>query len=141
PDHLVETELVVIEMCAHRRRRTREVAGADRLVRLLGVLRLGRVVSRLFGQVSFAELPADRIASRGYRLGRDLHAVSSHVGDEADGLAAAVDAFIKALRDLHGSVGGKAQPRGSSLLQGRSGEGRAGVAPGGLCLDGADAEG
>src|SRR5690606_30841736 len=105
------------------------------------VLRLGRVVSRLFGQVSFAELPADRIASRGYRLGRDLHAVSSHVGDEADGLAADVDAFIKALRDLHGSVGGKAQPRGSSLLQGRSGEGRAGVAPGGLCLDGADAEG
>ena len=46
-----------------------------------------------------------------------LHAVSAHVGDEADSLAANVDALIEPLRDAHGMGGGKAELAACLLLQ------------------------
>ena len=101
----------------------------------LRVLRLGRIIARLLRQVLFAELLADRVAGGADRLRRHLHAVGSHIGDQAGRLAADVEAFIEALRDLHGARRREAEPRRRRLLQRRGGEGRAGIALGGLRLD------
>ena len=60
--------------------------------------------------------------------GVDLHAVGTHISNEAGGLAADVDAFIKPLRDPHGVRGRKAELAARFLLQGRGGEGRLRVA-------------
>ena len=72
-------------------------------MRFLGVLGLGRVDARLLRQIFLAEFLGDRAARRVDRLGRHLHAVGAHIGDEAGGLAADIDAFIEPLRDLHGA--------------------------------------
>ena len=60
PDQLVEPRLVGIEVFAHLCRRARKIGRADRLVRFLRVLGLGRIVARLFRQVFLAELVDDR---------------------------------------------------------------------------------
>ena len=66
-------------------------------------------------------------------------AVGSHIGDQAHGLAADIDAFIKALRDLHGALGVEAQLAAGFLLQGRGLEGRGGIALDRLGFDAAHA--
>ncbi len=103
PDQLVEPRLVGIEILPDRCRRAHEIGRADRLVRFLGVLGLGRVEARLLRQVSGAEFLGDGVARGVDRLRRHLHAVGSHIGDQAGGLAADVHAFIEALRHLHGA--------------------------------------
>ena len=55
---------------------------------------------------------------------RELHAVGTHIGDEADRLAAEIDALIEPLGDAHGVAGAEAQLARGLLLQGRGGEGR-----------------
>ena len=68
------------------------------------------------------------------RLARHLHAVGPHVGDEADGLAADVDAFIELLRHAHRLLRAEAELARGFLLQGRGGEGRRRVAPDPACF-------
>ena len=63
------------------------------------------------------------------------HAVGAHIGDEADGLAVDVDAFVEPLRDAHGVGGREAELAARLLLQRRGGERRRRIAPGGLGLD------
>ena len=86
-----------------------EIRRPDRLVRLLGVLGLRLVHARRLRHVALAELCLDLAARRRDCLGYDLHAVRSHISNEAHGLAADVDAFIEALGDLHGLTRGEAQ--------------------------------
>ena len=76
-----------------------------------------------------------RCAASAMASGACLHAVGSHVGDQADGLAADVDALVEPLRDLHGARWREAELARGLLLQGRGGEGRGGVALGRLRLD------
>ena len=83
----------------------------------------------------------DHAAGGGDRLGRDVDAVGAHIGDEADGLAADVDALIEPLRDPHGVRGRKAELAARLLLQRRGRERRIGIALGGLGLDRGDGEG
>ena len=71
----------------------------------------------------------------GDRLVGDLHAVGTHIGDEADGLAADVDAFVEALRDPHGVRRREAELAARFLLQRRGGEGRLRMALDRLRLD------
>ena len=141
PDQVVEPRLVAVEEALDVLRRTAELGRADRLVGLLGVLRLGGVEARLVRDVPRAEGRLDRLTRRLDRLGSDLHAVGTHVGDQADGLAADIDAFIEPLRDLHRAGGREAELGGGRLLQRRGGEGRTRVAAGGLRLDAVDAIG
>ena len=83
--------------------RRREVGRADRLVGFLRVLRLGLVAARRLRHVALRRNCCSITrARRGDRLAAICHAVGSHIGDEADRLAADVDAFVEALRDAHG---------------------------------------
>ncbi len=104
----------------------------------LGVLRLGRVETCLFRQVTFTELFADGASRRIDRFRRHLHAVRTHIGDQTDGLAANVDALVKLLRDLHSARGREAEFGGGGLLQRGSGKGRCRVALDRFCLDAFD---
>jgi len=42
-------------------------------------------------------------------LRRHLHSVGTHIGNETDGFAADVEAFVKPLCHLHGARSGKAE--------------------------------
>jgi hypothetical protein len=104
-------------------------------VGLLRVLGLGRVLARRARHVAVAVFLADHPARGLHGFRRHVDAVGTHIGDETDGLAADVDAFVEPLRDAHGLRRGKAELARGLLLQGRGGERRVGVALGGLRLD------
>ena len=91
-------------------------------MRFLGVLRLGRIETRLFRQhIGLAAIIAgDHVAYGGHGFAGDLHAVGPHIGDVA--------IFIQVLRHPHGVAGAEAQPARCFLLQGRCGERRRRVA-------------
>ena len=129
PDQLIEAELVPVEVGRDVLRRAEEIRRADRLVRFLGVLGLRRIDARAGRDVRRAVLGLDQAAGLADRLRRELHAVGTHVGDEADRLAADVDAFVQALGDAHGGGGAEAELARGFLLQGRGDEGRRRVAP------------
>ena len=141
PDQLVKLGLVGIEERLGLGRAQVEVGRADRLVRLLGVLGLGHVLARGGRQVALAVVRSDQLAAGGDRLLGDLHAVGSHISNEADGLALDGHALVEPLRDPHGMGGGEAELAAGFLLQGGSSEGRRRVALGGLGLDRGDREG
>ena len=141
PDQLVEPGLVVIEHLLDVFGTPREVGRADRLVGLLRVLRLRDVLARRGRHVLFAVVGSDHTAGGRDRLGRDVDAVGSHIGDEADGLAVELDAFIEPLRQPHGVRRREAELAARLLLQRRGHERRIGVAARGLGLDRIDGEG
>ena len=108
------------------------VGRPDGFVRFLGVLGLGLVDARRRRQVGGAELLLDGGAGRGDGFRGHLHAIGSHIGDDAF--------LVEALGDLHSPVGRHAQPRRGILLQARGGERRIGVALGRLLVDRTDLE-
>ncbi len=75
------------------------------------------------------------------RLGGDLHAVGAHISNEADGLAADVDALIEPLRHPHGVGRREAELAAGLLLQRRGGERRLRMPLHRLGVDGSDGEG
>ena len=138
PHQLIEPAEVALQ--AQGAGVARQAGGANGLVRLLGVLGLGLVVARLFGDVGGPITAGDDFARLVDGLLGHLHAVGPHIGDQADGLPADVDAFVQLLRRLHGALGREAELARGFLLQGRGGEGRSGGALGRLLLDRADLE-
>ena len=141
PDQVVERELIGVERPAQRGRVARDFGRPDGLMGLLRVLGLAGVVARDRGQIGFAEVLENGVAGGGDGFRRHVHAVGSHVGDEAHRLAADVDALIEALRQLHGARRREAQLARGLLLQRRGAEGRVGVALGRLGLEAVDLEG
>ena len=109
-------------------------------MRFLRVLGLGLVLARRIRHIGVAVILADHLAGLRDRGAVDLHAVGSHIGDEAGGLAADVDAFIEPLRDPHGVRRRKAELAAGFLLQRRGGEGRLRIAARGFCFDGRNRE-
>ena len=107
----------------------------------LRILRLGLVTARRGRQVLSAVILFDDAAHCGDRFFGDLHAVGTHISDQADGLAADVDAFIQPLRHAHGMRGSKTELATCFLLQGRGGERRVGMPLERLGFDGGDREG
>src|SRR5690606_16253540 len=83
--------------------------GADRLVGLLGAAGALTVAARAVGEVLRAVAPADRVAGRGERLGREVHRVGAHVGDVA--------VLVEGLRHTHRLAGGEAELAAGLLLQ------------------------
>ena len=138
PDQFVEPRLVIIEAAAQIGRAACDVGGADGFVRFLRVFRLGLILARRIRHVILAVILADHLAGLSDRGAIDLHAVGTHISNETGGLATDVDALIKPLRDAHGVRRREAELAAGLLLQGRSGEGRVGIAPRRLGLDAAD---
>ena len=107
---------------------------------LLGVLRLGAVAARRGGEVALAVFLADDATGIGDGLRRHVDAVGPHVGDKTHRLAADLDTLVELLRGAHGLGGSEAELARGLLLERRGGEGRGGVALGGLRLHAADLE-
>jgi hypothetical protein len=82
---------------------------------------LALVVNRsaAFRHVALAELLDDGAARRVDRLGRHLHAVGTHIGDETDRLAADIDALIERWATCMVREAEKPSLRGGGLLQRR----------------------
>src|SRR5208337_4732402 len=140
PDELVELRLLRLEVAGDVARAARHVGRADRLVRLLGVLGLGRVFARRARHVVVAEILADHPARGRDRLGREVDAVGAHISDQPDRPVADVDALVKPLGDLHGAGRREAELARRLLLQGGGGERRVGVAPDRPRFDRSDGE-
>ena len=109
-------------------------------MRLLRVLGFDRIFARRLRHIGVAEILADDASCAGDGLRRQVDAVRAHISDETDRLAVDVDALVKALGDLHGPRRREAELARRFLLQRRGGEGRGGVALGGLRLDVRDLE-
>ena len=107
-------------------------------MRFLRIFGLGRVLAWRIRHVGFAVVFADHRAGLRDGGGIDLHAVGSHIGDEAGSFAANVDAFIKTLRDTHGVGGREAELSAGFLLQRRCRERRLRIAARRLGLNGRD---
>ncbi len=140
PDQLVEFRLIRLEELRDVRGFPREVGRAHGFVRFLRVLRLVFVDARRVGNIFLAVFGFDHLARAGDRARIKLDAVGSHIGDEADGFAADVGAFVQALRDPHGDRGRKTKFAAGFLLHRRGRERRVGIALRGLCLDRGDGE-
>ena len=105
-------------------------------MRFLRVLGLGLVLRAASPAGSASpKRCADQPPAGAQRLARELHAVGAHVGDQADRLAADVDALEQALGGLHRAVGREAELARRLLLQGRGAERRRRVAADLLLLD------
>src|SRR6202011_4682798 len=64
--------------------------------------------------------------------------VGAHIGDEADGVALDVDAFVETLRDAHGMGRREAELAACLLLEGRGGKRRRRIALGRSCFNRGD---
>ncbi len=109
-------------------------------MRFLRVLGLGLVLADEGRDVLLRVFARDEAANGVDGLGHNGHAVRSHVGDEADSLAAEVDAFIEALGHLHRLLGREPELARGVHLQGGGGEGGERIALHGLLVDGNDGE-
>ncbi len=81
-----------------------------------------------------AEVGLDDAPHGGNGFTGDLHPVGSHIGDQPDGFAADVDAFVEPLRDAHSMGRRKAELAARFLLQGRGGKRRLRIPPHRLCF-------
>ncbi len=117
------------------------IGRANRLMGFLGVLGLHLIAARRIGKIFLPIGGADHLADGRDRFISNLHAVSAHIGDEADSLAVERDALVKSLCDPHRMGGREAELAACLLLQRGGREGRIGIAPGGPRLHGLYREG
>ena len=135
PDQGVEAREVILDLALHVRRRDRRRGGADGLVRLLCILRLGLVDARLLRDLLLTVKPRGHCAYLAHRFGGERHRVGAHVGDEPDAAFAQILALVQLLRETHGAPGIEAELAGRLLLQRRGGEGRGRIAAALLAID------
>ena len=107
PDQLIEPAQITLQ--PQRAGIAGQGGGADRLVGLLGVLSLSLVDARRIRDIGAAIEAADHLAGLVQGLGRRLNPVGPHIGDQADGLAADINALIELLRRLHCALRREAQ--------------------------------
>ena len=141
PDQVVELALIVVQVLGDVLGPAGHVRRAYGLVGFLRVLGFGLINTWLTRQIGCAIRSLDQVAAGVDGLVGHGHAVGSHIGDQADRLAADVDAFIKALRDLHGALGAEVQLARGFLLQSRRGERRRRIASRLLALNVGDGKG
>ena len=94
----------------------------------LGILGLGLVGGWLARQHTLAKSFRNELPQfiNGF-LGQ-IDRVGAHVGNQADGLATDIHAFVELLGNTHGAAGGKTQLARCFLLQRRGGKGRGRIA-------------
>ena len=95
----------------------RDIGRTDRLVGFLRVFCRAAIDARRIRDVVRAELGADQCACGGDCLGRNGDPIGAHIGDQSNGVAAELDAFVKPLRNLHRARGAKAKLARCFLLQ------------------------
>ncbi len=125
-------------MCLDVLGASHDISGADRFVGFLGVLGLRFIRARATRYIVAAVFPTDQGPAPADGFIGNKDAVGPHIGDQADRFAAERNAFVEALRHLHGALGGHAQLAGRFLLQGRGGKRCRRVPPGLFLLDRAD---
>ena len=108
PDQLVELKVFVAQPGRQIPRQARRIGRSDGFMRFLGVFGLGPVYPGFGRQIAVTGLTGDDPANGADRLLPHLNAIGPHVGDQANRLAADVNAFVKALGDAHGSGGAEA---------------------------------
>src|SRR5207244_3784162 len=123
------------DLALHVRRRDGRRGGADGLVRLLRILRLGLVDARLLRDLLLTVKPRGHFADLLHRFRGERHRVGAHVGDEADAAFAQILTLVQLLRESHGAPGVEAELAGRLLLQRRGGEGRGRIAAALLAID------
>ncbi len=124
PDQAVQPRLVRLERRGHRVRVAPEARRADRLVRLLGALRLRLVDAALGHRVRLAVALADDLARLAHRDAGDRRRVRPHVGDEPDLALGRLDALVQALGHGHRPLRAEAEPPAGLLLERRGRERR-----------------
>src|SRR5215472_11424939 len=95
----------------------------DRFVRFLRVLGAGLILARRLRHIGVAIILADHFPRLRDSLVGDLHAIGSHIGDNAGGLAADIDALVEPLGDAHGVRRRKSELPGCFFGPGRGGVG------------------
>ena len=127
PDELVELELLRVELSVQLTGGGEALAGgADRLVRLLRVLRLTVVAARRVRDEGVTVELLRLLAGGGEALLGQRGRVGTHVGDVA--------VLVQTLRDTHRAVRGVVQLAAGLLLEGRRHERRVRTAGVGLLL-------
>src|SRR6185437_1459866 len=111
------SRLIGIEIALGILRTAAKVGGADGLVGLLRILRLGLIAAWRGRYVARAVIGLDHTAYGADCLIDNLHAVGPHIGDQADRLAADIDAFVESLRDPHGVRWGETELAACLLLE------------------------
>ena len=124
PDQPVQARLVRLEEAAIASGIAPEARRADRLVRLLGALRLRLVDAALGHRVRLAVALADDLARLAHRHAGDRRRVGSHVGDEPDVALGRLDALVQALGHRHRPLRAEAEPPAGLLLERRGRERR-----------------
>ncbi len=135
PDQRVQTELIRFDLLFDVGGQNARRGRADRLVRFLGVLRLGAIDPRLLRESLLPVQLHDDFANLADGFLREIERVRAHVGDEADGALADVDAFVQLLRNAHGLLRAEAELARGFLLQGRGRERRRRIAAALLAVD------
>ena len=141
PDQFIELRLIGFDEFRNGLGRAAGIGRAHGFMRFLRVLRLVLIRARRLRDIVLAVIRSDHLADVGDRFLRHVDAVGTHIGDEADGLAVDLDAFIEPLREPHRMRGREAELAARFLLHGRGGEGRRRIAPRGLGFDRGDREG
>ena len=103
-----------------------------RFLRILGFVAVGIWLIR---HVFMAVFLPDRCPDGDDRFLPHIDAVGSHIGDQANRLAAKRDAFIQLLRGPHGAGSAESELAGRFLLHRRRGERRRGAAVYGFPLN------
>ena len=117
PDQPVEAQLIGLDRAGQRIRVAPEAGRTDRLVGLLGALRL-RLVDAALGHREFLAVAlADDLARLAHRHARDRGGVGPHVGDQPDLALAGLDALVQPLGDRHRPLRAEAQLAARLLLQ------------------------
>ena len=101
PDEFIKLELIVIEIFPDIVRFSFEICRANGFVSFLGVFRLGRIKTWLFGHIFFAECVLNCISCRINCFRCDLNTIGTHIGDKAGCLSAYINSFIELLGNLH----------------------------------------
>ncbi len=124
PDEPVQAQLLGLEGVRQRVRVAPEGGRPDRLVGLLGALRLGLVDPALGHREGVAVAVGDDLAGLAHGHAGDGRRVGPHVGDEADMAVRRLDALVQALGDGHRALGAERQLAAGLLLEGRGRERR-----------------
>src|SRR6185437_1451853 len=128
PNQGIQPKLVELELLLDVPRQNARGRRADRLVRLLGILRFGAKNPRFLGEPGLAVQLHDDLADLADGFLRQVEGVGAHVGDESDLALADVDALVQLLGDAHGLLRAEAQFARGFLLQRGGREGRGGIA-------------
>ena len=140
PDQVVKLGLVRRQVFRNLFGRACRGGRADRLMRFLRVLRLGLEVARLVGQGLRSVTPGGDFADFGQRVLREIDRIGTHIGDQADRLAADLRTLVQLLRRAHRALRGEAELAVGVLLQGRGRERRTRRAAALLLVDPGDAQ-